>query len=325
MCKLARVEGLDLSGVKVVGGDFHQQQLQTELNKESHLHRLCMITAEEMQGPTVLFTSSVFSMHGCTKYLRDNYGISAVPVWGKQEPEERNENLRAFRSGEAKVLVNCQVVAVGFDFPPLTTLILGRPTRSRVFWLQVAGRAIRPLPGVVDYPGSTPEGRRERIAASAKPHFRLIDCTPGSLDQSLITSVDMFCKADEEVKEAVKKAASQKPLTQEEMTELAAKEAAKIASAKAIEAAKIASAKAIEALRNSTQGRGDGRVTTEDVKLTGKRAAGTYRNPIRGKYAGARMCDIPGDYLAWGAQNLKGWPRALYQKERDRRREKQRA
>lgn len=306
---------MDLSGIKIVGGDFQQQALQAELNKESNIQRLCLITAEEMEGQTVLFTASVSSSKAAAHYLNNNYGIPAVYVYGTQPEEERREALRAFKSGEAKVLCNCQVVAVGFDYPPTATLILGRPTRSRSFWLQCVGRATRPLPGVVDFEGSTPDSRRAAVSASAKKHFKIVDCTTGSIDHSLVTSVDMFCPAaDEEVKKVVKKAAaeSKKPLTAEEMADIAAKEAER-----------IASAKAIEAMRKNTQGRGFGRVASQEIDITwkGKRPVGTYTNPLRGKYGGLKMSQLPDHYIRWAcdAPSISGWVKGLFCREWERR------
>lgn len=300
--------------MKIVGGDYHQQQLQAELNKEANLQRLCMITAEEREGQTVLFTGSVFQMHGATHYLNNNYGISAVEVWGTQDEEERNEALRKFKAKEVHVLVNCQVVAVGFDYPPTATLVLGRPTRSRSFWLQCVGRATRPLPGVVDFAGSTPTSRIAAIAASAKRHFKIVDCTTGSVDHSIVTAIDMFV-SDEEVKKRVREAAVGKVLTPEEIAELAAQEAAK-----------LAAAKQIEEMRKATHGRGHGQVRTEDIDIRyqGKRSTGTYRNPLRGKFHHWPMNKLPDFYVRWGMKNTNGWVRQLFVRE-EMRREKQTA
>lgn len=308
------MESLDLSGIKIVGGDFQQQALQAELNKEANIQRLCVITSEEMDGQTVLFTASVSSAKAAAHYLNNNYGVKAVYVYGTQPEEERSEALRSFKSGEAKVLCNCQVVAVGFDYPPTATLILGRPTRSRSFWLQCVGRATRPLPGVVDFDGSTPAARHISIAASAKKHFKIVDCTTGSIDHSLVTSVDMFCPVDDEVKKVVKKAAaeSKQPLSPEEMAEIAAKEAER-----------IASAKAIEEMRRNTQGRGVGRVSSQEIDITwkGKRPVGTYMNPLRGKYGGLKMSQLPNHYIRWACDNpgINGWIKGLFSREWERR------
>jgi len=321
VCKLAKVDGLDLSGVKLSMGDFNQAQLNAAVEKEASLHRIALITSKEMKGPTVVFTPSVASAKGVAHYLANNYDIKAEVVWGKQPEEERQLAIRRFKNNESQVLVNCAVVAVGFDHPAIQTMILARPTRSRSFWLQCVGRATRPLAGTVDFEGSTAESRRAAIAASEKPHFQIIDCTDASLDHRLITSVDMFVTdKDCEVKKAVKKAMCEgdKPLTQEEIDALAQAE---------LERRVIA--EEIQKRREAMRGRADGVVSTEEFELgsDGKRTVGTYRNPLRGKYGGVRMCDLPPWYLKWGADNpsLKHWIRATYRKEIDRRAKQRRA
>lgn len=316
VCKIARVTSLDLSGVHISGGDFNQRELEQEFNREANLHRIALITSEELEGPTVVFTPSVSSAKGVAHYLTNNYGIPATYVYGTQPEEERNDAIGSFKAGRMQVLVNCQVVAVGFDFPPVRSLILGRPTRSRSFWLQCVGRATRPLPGTVDFQGSTPESRKAAIAASQKPNFKIVDCTDATLDHRLITSVDMFCHADKQVREVVKKAVAEaeRPLTQEEMDALAQQELER----------RLA-AQELERRRMMTVGRATGAVAVQDVDLRngGKRCIGTYMNPLRGKYGGLRMNELPQHYLEWACNNpgIKGWIKNNFLKERRRRRE----
>jgi superfamily II DNA or RNA helicase len=316
VCKLARVQGLDMSGVRVSGEDFNQAQLQAAVEKEANLHRIALITSEEMEGPTVVFTPSVASAKGVAHYLNNNYGITAVVVWGTQPEEERNEAILAFKSGRAQVLVNCAVVAVGFDHPLIRTLILARPTRSRSFWLQCVGRATRPLAGTVDFAGSCPDSRRAAIAKSDKPYFKIVDCTDASLDHRLVTSVDMFVVTDDrEVREVVKRAAADSPvpLTQEQLEALAQAE---------LERRSIAAE--IERRRMLTRGRASGQVVGQEFHLGGgQRSPGTYMNPLKGKYAGVRMCDLPEHYIHWACENpgLRGWIKNNFLRERKRRRE----
>jgi superfamily II DNA or RNA helicase len=315
VCKLAQVQGLDLSGVTVSGGDFNQTQLQAAVEKEANLHRIALITQEEMEGPTVVFTPSVASAKGVCHYLNNNYQIPAVYVYGTQDEEERKDAIRRFKTGEARVLVNCQVVAVGFDYPPTATLILGRPTKSRSFWLQCIGRATRPLAGVVDYEGSDTSGRLERIAGSGKPRFKIVDCTDASLDHRLVTAVDMFCTVDDkEIRQVVKKAAAKEPLTQEQMDALAQQELER----------RLA-AKEIEARRQKMLGQAAGRVVGREFELAagGSRNIGTYMNPLKGKYGGLLMSQLPGHYVEWACTNpgIKGWIKNNFLKERSRRRE----
>lgn len=312
VCRLARVESLDLSAVTVAGGDFVQKALAMEMDKERTLHRICQIADEEREGQTVVFTASVNGAKGVAHYLTNNYGVPAVYVYGTQPDEERAEALRKFKQREVQVLCNCQVVAVGFDYPPTATLILGRPTRSRSFWLQCVGRATRPLPGVVDFEGSTVASRIAAIDSSAKRRFKIVDCTTGSIDHSLITSVDMFVQGDDEVKKTIKEKAATAPLTQEEMDAIAAEELAR----------RLA-AQQIEAMRKATQGRAQGRVVGQDIDIQwkGKRPVGTYQNPLKGKYAGLKMSQLPGHYIRWACDNpgIKGWVKSLFIKEWERR------
>jgi superfamily II DNA or RNA helicase len=311
---LAQLSELDLSKIKIVGGDYKQTELQKQLNKEANLHRLCLITKEHMGKATVVFTASVSAAKGVTHYLVNNYGIRAGYVHGKQDSEERSQVINDYKHGDIDVLVNVAVCATGFDAPRTDTLILGRPTRSRAFWLQCVGRATRPLPGVVDVAGLTKEKRIERIAQSDKPFFTIVDCTDASLDHKLVTSVDMFCDLTDDERKAARKICSESetPLTPDEIEEAAI-----------LEAEKIAAAQAIEAMRKQSQGIASGTIHSAKHTLgeDGKRCVGTYRNPLKGKYAGRTLNELPGNYLEWGAANRKltSWIRNLYLKELRRR------
>lgn len=316
VCKLAKLSGLDLSEVGISCGDYKLKELQEQIHKERNLHGICLITQEHLEGPTIVFTPSVFSAQGVAHYLTNNYGISATYIHGKQDEDERTERIGLFRSGDVKCLVNCQVVATGFDHPPTTTLILARPTRSRSFWLQCVGRATRPLLGTVDSLGLTADERKQRIAASAKPYFKIVDCTDASLDHRLVTAPDMFCELTQEESKHAREIAgkTEKPLTPEEIEELA-KEAA------AQEAEKRAAAEAIERMRRETQGRARGQLYEQQFELSSRRSVGTYKNPLKGKFSGYRLSELPGYYLRWGADNprLTKWIRQMYRKEIKRR------
>ena len=317
VCKLARLSSLDLSQVSISGGDYKLKELQEQIHKERNLHGICLITKAHLEGPTIVFTPSVFSAQGVAHYLTENYGISATCIHGKQDEDERTERLNQFRGGACQCLVNCLVAATGFDYPPTTTLILARPTRSRSFWLQCIGRATRPLPGVVDSLGLTADERKKRIAASDKPHFKIVDCTDASLDHRLVTAPDMFCDLSPAESRHAKEIAAScgKPVTPEELEALAKEAALK-------EAERKAAAEAIERLRKETRGRASGQLYEQQFDVRGGgRSVGTYSNPLKGKFAGCKMSELPGHYLRWGADNQKltGWIRQLYRKEIKRR------
>ncbi len=314
VCEIARIPALDLTGITMSGGDFNETQLSEAIAQDAVLNRICLVTREKQHGQTVVFLPSVATAQAAATVMATQYGLKAGVVYGKQDEEERRGIIADFRAGKLTVLVNCQVVAMGFDVPTVTTLILARPTRSRSFWLQCIGRATRPLRGTVDFLGSTPESRRAAIAASQKPCFRIIDMTDCSLDHRLITAVDMFCVAPKEVLTRAKAlaAAVPEPATPDELL------AEALAQIKAEEAAK-----AIEARRLRMSGQATGTVITTavDLRATGKRCVGTYHNPLRGRYTGCILSELPIHYVQWAAQNgkLTPWIRTMFRREEVRR------
>jgi len=60
--------------------------------------------------------------------------------------KERAEIIKKFKSGDIRVVTNVGVLGVGFDFPELDCVIMGRPTQSILVYYQCLGRAVRPHP-----------------------------------------------------------------------------------------------------------------------------------------------------------------------------------
>jgi superfamily II DNA/RNA helicase len=60
------------------------------------------------------------------------------------EEEERRPLIDAFKRGEFPILSNCSLLAEGFDCPETEVIILARPTKSLIRYIQMAGRALRP-------------------------------------------------------------------------------------------------------------------------------------------------------------------------------------
>lgn len=88
-------------------------------------------------------------------------GISAEHIDGKTPKGDREAVLNRFRSGETQVLCNCTIVTEGFDVPACEVVQLARPTRSIALYLQMVGRALRPLGDkvalVLDHAGAIEE------------------------------------------------------------------------------------------------------------------------------------------------------------------------
>lgn len=75
-------------------------------------------------------------------------GIPAAVISGDMPAEERRWKLQAYADGRLRVLVNAMVLTRGWDSPPTKCVIVGRPTKSRGLFIQMAGRGLRPIPGI---------------------------------------------------------------------------------------------------------------------------------------------------------------------------------
>jgi DNA repair protein RadD len=67
----------------------------------------------------------------------------AVAVWGDMPKDDRDDYIEGFRNGDIKVVVNVNVLAVGFDYPGIDGIIVARPTMSLAWYYQAIGRGTR--------------------------------------------------------------------------------------------------------------------------------------------------------------------------------------
>ena len=75
---------------------------------------------------------------------------------------ERKEIIGDFKSGKLRIVVQVNILSVGFDHPELDCIITGRPTASLSWWYQFVGRVTRIHPQkteglVIDFVGSVPK------------------------------------------------------------------------------------------------------------------------------------------------------------------------
>ena len=58
---------------------------------------------------------------------------------------ERDENINSFRNNTKSpiVLINYAILTTGFDDPDIDTVVITRPTGSRVLYHQMIGRGLR--------------------------------------------------------------------------------------------------------------------------------------------------------------------------------------
>src|SRR5690625_5275323 len=80
-------------------------------------------------------------------------------VHSKMSMKERDENVRMFGNGDIKIMINVNVLSVGYDNTLIDSIITGRPTSSMEIYLQQIGRGVRIHPNkkdckIVDFSGN---------------------------------------------------------------------------------------------------------------------------------------------------------------------------
>jgi hypothetical protein len=97
--------------------------------------------------PTIAFMPLVRSALELAKRFREA-GVFTAAVYGNMSSFERRRILADYASGKIQVLVNAMVLTRGFDAPKTSCVIIGRPTKSVNLGIQMAGRGLRPVPGI---------------------------------------------------------------------------------------------------------------------------------------------------------------------------------
>jgi len=155
----------DLNGVKSSKGmdgllDYNQSDLEAAADKPALIgdivgHWLKLAAGKQ----TVVFATSIAH----SKHIVESFqaaGVSAEHIDYFHDDEERAAILGRFARGETMVLSNVALLSEGWDCPSTEVMILARPTRSLIRFIQMVGRVLRPADGktramLLDHSGST--------------------------------------------------------------------------------------------------------------------------------------------------------------------------
>lgn len=112
------------------------------------------------------------------KALCDRAGMSTVVVSAETPAGARKRAIKAFKDGEIRWLLQCNIANVGFNSPITDCLVWARPTLSLNLWFQAVGRIMRRSEGkevarVLDLVGTEKTfGRVEDIHLGVEDKFK---------------------------------------------------------------------------------------------------------------------------------------------------------
>ena len=140
----------DLDGVKITAGDYNEKQLNMVMMQGQITKGIIenwQKYGEDRQ--TICFTATVaHSVAVCEAFQAA--GITAEHIDGKTDIDERKAVVARYKRGEVRVLCNCAVFTEGVDIPAISCVIMARPTKSIVMYLQCVGRGMRIAEGKKD-------------------------------------------------------------------------------------------------------------------------------------------------------------------------------
>ena len=93
--------------------------------------------------PTVCFAANISH----SKHIVESFraaGVAAEHIDCYTTEDERKAILARVESGETTIISNVGILTEGWDFPACRTMILARPTRSLIRYIQMIGRVLRP-------------------------------------------------------------------------------------------------------------------------------------------------------------------------------------
>jgi superfamily II DNA or RNA helicase len=194
LCRLKFVQcdvDIDLRDLRPRRDDYSESDLEGRIAPLADT--LANALKQEMgDRRTIVFTPGVKSAQGIATALA-SLGVRAD--WSSGDDPERDAKIERFRRGESQVFVNCGIAVEGFDVPEVAAVGLCRPTKSRLLYSQMAGRATR--------------------LAKGKADALLIDFNFLTANHDLVKPVELFdtSAADSEVLEIANEIARKEPGT----------------------------------------------------------------------------------------------------------------
>lgn len=154
---------LDLGSIKKTGGDYNLDASFKEFEK-AKIRGAIGPTWKAKCGPGS--KSLVFAINlKHAAILKEEYekaGARAYLITADTCLDERKAVIDQMADGFLDIIINVATMHIGVDIPFLENVIIARPTKSRIFWVQAIGRGSRPYPG--------------------KTHFKIIDHTGSALN-----------------------------------------------------------------------------------------------------------------------------------------------
>jgi DNA repair protein RadD len=139
----------DLSEVRTVAGDYHGGDLGDVMNRNGLVADVVSTWLRlGERRPTLCFAADRAHARNLQQQFAEA-GVNCGYVDAYTTADEREEIRRQFHAGELEVVANVGCLTTGLDWN-VHSIILARPTKSEMLFVQMIGRGLRTAPGKSD-------------------------------------------------------------------------------------------------------------------------------------------------------------------------------
>lgn len=136
---------IDMSGVRIKGGDYDQKEMAARFDKRERYDDLLGNYRRFADGKkTIVFNPNVKISKSVVEMFQEA-GYRAAHVDGETPTIERSAIVDSFKRGDLDVLSNVNLLTEGVDIPSIEVGILNRSTVSKSLYFQMVGRILRPF------------------------------------------------------------------------------------------------------------------------------------------------------------------------------------
>lgn len=153
----------NVNNLKTTANDYNLKELQERVNTSSYTVPIIKDVLKKIDEMgckrTIIFSSGLEHSKNIQEEL-SKYNKSSVVIDSTLDLADRINYIESFKQGQVDFLINYNILTTGFDCPEIDCIVVMRPTKSSVLWVQALGRGTRPAPEkekciVLDYGGNT--------------------------------------------------------------------------------------------------------------------------------------------------------------------------
>lgn len=132
------------------GAEYTDSSVKAVVDKNNVNNRIYKLTKRlisEGVNSVLLFLDSVENCY----IMANALGDYAAVIEANTPKKERDKTVQDFKSGRIKVVACVTTLSMGFDYPELQVVMMGRPTNSLAVFYQLYGRLVRPFEGKIGH------------------------------------------------------------------------------------------------------------------------------------------------------------------------------